>query len=143
MLDEPPARGLRNGQDERFGYEVSAMPSLSSQLVSSVGPIPITVFAENDDDRLTYRSNLGAGLAQITARLLQRLASGSEANVDLSMVAMNPPRDLRGNRVPPDGSPLASWRRVIAVSAAGRLHALVSLPVASISAQLDLLAATD
>jgi hypothetical protein len=115
----------------------------SAPAIASIGPIAITVFAESDDDRLTYRSNLGAGLAQITARLLQRLAYGSDASVDLNVVAMNPQRDMRGNRVPPDGSPLAFWRRVIAVSAAGRLHALVSLPVASISAQLEAQADTD
>jgi hypothetical protein len=113
----------------------------SALVIASIGPIPITVFAESDDDRVTYRSNLGAGLAQITARLLQQLASGSDANVDLNVMATSPQRDMRGNRLPPDGSPLAFWRRVIAVSAAGRLHALVSLPVESISAQLEAQAA--
>ena len=99
--------------------------------------VQISVFAESADDRLTYRSTLGAGLAQITSRLLQQLASGSDGSVDLGVAAASPRRDLSGNRVPPDISPLASWRRVIAVSAAGQLHALVSLPVPSISAQME------
>jgi hypothetical protein len=110
-------------------------------LGASVVSPSVSVFTESDYDRLGDRTNLSAGLTQITSRLLQQLANGGENTVDISPAPAGPRRDTSGNRVPPDDSPLVSWRRVVAVYAAGRLHAFVSLPVLSPSAQTEAQAA--
>jgi hypothetical protein len=92
----------------------------------------VAVFTEGDSDRLAYRSSLGSSLSQITARLLQQLTTGEERTPNRAVgTADSTRRDSRGNRVPRDDSPLVSWKRVVAVSAAGSLLALVSLPVPS------------
>jgi hypothetical protein len=90
----------------------------------------VEVYTESDRESLTGRSSLGTGLAQITSRLLDQLATGWVRAANGSVVtAGDPQMDLRGNRVPRDDSPLVSWKRVVAVSPADSLLALVSLPV--------------
>jgi uncharacterized protein with ACT and thioredoxin-like domain len=83
-------------------------------------------------ERLAGRSSLGSGLAQITARLLDQLATGGARGQDGAVAtAARAQRDIRGNRVPWDQIPLVSWKRVVAVSAGGSLLALVSLPLSA------------
>jgi hypothetical protein len=90
----------------------------------------VEVFTESDFEGVVDRSGLGVGLAQITSRLLQQLATGGE-RIPYGGVAnaLNVQRDTRGSRVPCDDSPIVTWKRVVAVSAAGRVLALVSLPL--------------
>ena len=109
----------------------------------SVVPASVSVFTESDYDRLGDRTNLGAGLTQITSRLLQQLANGGKDTLDTSPIPAGPRRDTHGNRVPPDDSPLVSWRRVVAVYDAGRLHAFVSMPVLNPSDQAEAQTATN
>ena len=90
----------------------------------------VQVYEESERASLAGRSSLGVGLAQITSHLVDQLATGGvSARYSGVATAGDPLRDLRGNRVPRDDSPLVSWKRVFAVSSAGNLVALVSLPV--------------
>jgi hypothetical protein len=101
-----------------------------------VGSRSVEVSTESDRESLAGRSSLGRGLAHITSRLLDQLATGGDCAqrgdmAQCSSVATpgNAQRDSRGNRVPWDQSQLVSWRRVVAVSTGGSLLALVSLPL--------------
>jgi hypothetical protein len=92
----------------------------------------VEVFTESDYEGLVDRSGLGVGLARITSQLLRQLATGGEC-IPYGGVAnaRNVQRDTRGNLVPWDDSPIVAWKRVVAVSAAGRVLALVSPPLPS------------
>lgn len=84
------------------------------------------------DEGVTDGAGLGLGLSQITSRLLQQLATSDERIANGGVADhRNIQRDRLGSRVPWDGSARISWKRVVAVSAAGRMLALVSLPVHS------------
>ncbi len=88
-----------------------------------------SVEVRTDSEILAGRSSLGLGLAQITSRLLDQLATSGGGVQSRSLApAGHPDRDLHGNTVPWDGSALVSWQRVVSVSAGGSLLALVSLP---------------
>jgi hypothetical protein len=90
----------------------------------------IEVYTEGERERLAGRSSLGLGLAQVTSRLLDQLATGAvRAPQRGSATAGDPQQDMRGNRVPLDESPLVSWQRVVAVYPGGSLPALVSGPI--------------
>jgi hypothetical protein len=95
-----------------------------------VGSGFVDLLTESDYKSLGDRSSLGTGLANITSRLLHQLASGGDpipyAGTGRTRLAQ---RDLRGNRVPWDDSPLVAWQRIVAVSAAGSMLALVSMPI--------------
>jgi hypothetical protein len=69
--------------------------------------------------------------------LLDQLATGAVSAQHGGLAsAGDSQRDARITRVPRDDSPLVSWTRVIAVSAAGSLLALASLPVQDGSARM-------
>jgi hypothetical protein len=115
-----------------------AKQAYSARPVAQVAPGSFEVCTESDRESQAGRSGLGMGLAQITSRLLDQLVTGGvRAHHGGAVTAGDPQRDLRGNLVPRDYSPLVYWRRVVAVSAAGSLLALVSLPVQSGSAGMD------
>jgi hypothetical protein len=116
-------------------YAEPDYPARPGALVASES---VRVFTESDCENLAYRSTLSVGLAQITSRLLRRLATGDEGVLQLGVAtAGGVQRDTSGNRVPRDDGPLVTWRRVVAVSAAGSLLALVSLPLQNRSARIQ------
>jgi hypothetical protein len=90
---------------------------------------PIETFTEREYESLAGRSHLGVGLAQITSRLVQKLATGEDGAPYGSVAsACRALRGTTGSRMPSDDTPLVIWNRVIAVSATGSLLALVSVP---------------
>jgi hypothetical protein len=92
----------------------------------------VEVLIDGNDEGLADRPGLGAGLAQITSRLLEQLATGDERIPDADFAnTPNPQRDTHGSRVPRDRSSPVAWQRVVAVSAAGSMLGLVSLPAQS------------
>jgi hypothetical protein len=90
----------------------------------------VDLLTEGDYKSLMDRSSLGTGLANITSRLLHQLANGGDP---IPYAGTGRPRssqrDTRGNRVPWDDSPLVAWQRIVAVSDAGSMLALVSMPI--------------
>jgi hypothetical protein len=92
----------------------------------------VEVLIDGEKEGLLEAPALGSGLAEIESRLLQQLATGGEPSQGACVAAPRiPQRDIRGNRVPWDKSPLAKWTRVVVVSAAGTMMALVSRPAPS------------
>jgi hypothetical protein len=89
---------------------------------------PVEVYTETEYQDVTGSSDLGLALAQITSRLLNVLAAGGEQA--LYKGAANPAAEIMGadDPAPGGGGPLVPWRRVVVVSATGRVLALVSLP---------------
>ncbi len=98
-----------------------------AKLGASPATTAVEVFTESDYEDLVDRSHLGVGLAQITSRLLRQLSTSAGPGPQAGANGRAVQRDAHGSRVPLDGSPLVAWDRVIAVSAAGRMLALVVL----------------
>jgi hypothetical protein len=127
-MKEPPVIGSvaaafmkqgRPGEIARHGGRV--MPGT----LVAAGSFEVLIDGNNEDhaDGL----GLGSGLAEIASRLLRQLATGDQTPAHGGLAqAFVSERDKYGSRVPIDASPLATWRRVIAVSATGRMVGLVS-----------------
>lgn len=116
--------------NESFQLDDEVVALCQPGLGSRPGVGSIEVWAEIDLESLAGRSSLGSGLAKVTSRLLDQLATGTVTTAHRGVpTASEPQRDARGNRVPPDDSRLVAWKRVVAVSGAGSLLALVSLPL--------------
>jgi hypothetical protein len=89
----------------------------------------VATLTGDDYESLASRSRLGVGLANITSRLMQQLATGGERVPSRRVADARPvQRDTRGSRVPWDRSPLVMWKRVVTVSSEGDMLALVSQP---------------
>jgi hypothetical protein len=108
------------------GHAKPARIATAAELVAAGS---VEVMIDGDDEGLADGSGLGPGLAQIASRLLDQLATGDDRPNDRTPLAGISQRDARGSRVPRDGTALVKWRRVVAISATGRLPGLVSPPV--------------
>lgn len=114
---------IRAFRDRRTGLDQAPRPGA----LVTAGYFEVLIDGEKEG--LLDASALGSGLAEIESRLLRQLATGDEPSPGACVAAPRiPQRDIRGNRVPWDESPLAKWTRVIVVSAAGTMLALVSWP---------------
>jgi hypothetical protein len=89
----------------------------------------VATLTGDDYESLASRSRLGVGLANITSRLMQQLATGGERVPSRRVADARPvERDTHGSLVPWDRSPLVMWKRVVALSSEGDMLALVSQP---------------
>jgi len=87
------------------------------------------VLIDGNNEGLGDGEGLGAGLADISSRLLNQLSTGAEYVPDRHTAEPQvAQRDNRGNRVPLDPSPLVTWKRVFAVSSDGDMLGFTSVP---------------